>query len=190
MTFSIVVAFGQKTRVIGKDGDIPWNIPSDMKNFSRLTTGHTVVMGRKTYESIPKKYRPLPKRRNIVLTRNEGWREDGVEVVREMIDIFELLEPGEQVFVIGGESVYRLFLPLCKYLYISYINSLAEGDTFFPEFSNEDFPIIYHVHIGHEDDLDKPREGDDHTYILTVHQSKDFKEKFDSEAFRNTLKIV
>jgi dihydrofolate reductase len=190
MTFSIVVAFGHTTRVIGKDGDIPWNLPSDLKHFSRLTTGSTVVMGRKTYESIPKKFRPLPKRRNIVLTRNKDWKEDGVEVVNEMTDIFEILEPGEQVYVIGGESVYRVFLPLCKYLYISYVNSKAEGDTYFPEFSNELWPIVDHIHIGDPEDLDQPREGDDHTYILTVHQNSDSKEKFDGEAFRKQLKIV
>lgn len=139
-------------RVIGKDGDLPWHLPEDLKFFKKTTLGHPIIMGRKTYDSIGK---PLPKRKNIVLTRNQDWQADGVEVIHAPEDIYELQLDVDKAFIIGGAEVYQLYLPLLDELIITHIAENYMGDTFFPEykefFPNEkniqkeiDFNIISH----------------------------------------------
>ncbi|MGP4031639.1 dihydrofolate reductase [Pseudarthrobacter sp. 1C304] len=128
------------TGVIGKDGSMPWRLPEDMQHFTRLTTGHPVVMGRKTWESFPDKYRPLPGRTNIVITRQEGWGEtaaaEGAIVVKSLDDA--LLEsqfaPGhEMVWIIGGGNIYAQSMDLANVAVITTIDTTTEGDTFAPE---------------------------------------------------------
>jgi len=119
-------------RVIGKDGKIPWHIPEDFKWFKRATSGQAVLMGRKTYESLG---RPLPNRRNLVVTRRENLGE-GVEIVRDL----ESFRPGDypcDIWVIGGAEIYRQMLDRCEELYLSIIPRTVEGDTFFPEFEDK-----------------------------------------------------
>ena len=123
-------------RVIGKGGDLPWHLPEDLKFFKRTTSGHPIVMGRKTYESIGF---PLPKRRNIVLTRDTSWSAEGVEVIHSPGDLKQLDEIPDQVFVIGGSEIYSAFLPHLDELIISHIKAEHEGDTYFPEFEDQ-FP--------------------------------------------------
>lgn len=138
-------------RVIGKDGTLPWHLPADLAFFKRTTTGHPIVMGRKTYDSIG---RPLPKRRNIVLTRDPGWSAPGVEVIHSPDDLFHLGLQGD-VFIIGGSTVYDAFLPRLDEILVSRVHHLYPGDTVFPEFSHrflppefveshEDFDIFRH----------------------------------------------
>lgn len=115
---------------IGKNGEIPWHLKGDFKNFKEVTMGHTVIMGRKTFDSIGK---PLPGRRNIVLTRDDDWHFDGVEVVH---NYEELLEINEDVFILGGEQIYRYFLPFSKKLYVTYVYGNFKGDTFFPSYED------------------------------------------------------
>jgi dihydrofolate reductase len=125
-------------RVIGRDGGLPWNLPEDLAFFKRTTSGHPIVMGRKTFESIG---RPLPKRRNIVLTRDETWSADGVEVIHRPDGLVELPGIAGRVFVIGGAEIYAAFLPELEDLLVSHIYENHAGDTWFPEFESR-FPCM------------------------------------------------
>jgi dihydrofolate reductase len=113
---------------IGIANRMPWHLPEDMAHFRRLTTGHTVIMGRKTYESIG---RPLPNRRNIVVTRNGDWRQDGVETANSLEDAI-VLAGADPAFVIGGAQIYAQVLPLCDTLIVTEIASTFDCDAFFP----------------------------------------------------------
>ena len=116
-------------RVIGRDGDLPWHLPSDMKFFRELTTGGTVIMGRRTWESIPERFRPLPGRRNLVLSR--GGEIEGAEVFTSLEAALEAADG--DVFVIGGGATYEAALPLADRVYATEIDAEVEGDTRFPE---------------------------------------------------------
>ncbi len=121
-------------RVIGRDGTLPWHLPGDLAFFKRTTTGHAIVMGRKTYDSIG---RPLPNRRNIVLTRNPDWSAPGIEVIRDPTQLDSLgLPADESVFIIGGAQVYEIFLPLLDELLVTHVRTRHPGDTRFPEFEH------------------------------------------------------
>jgi dihydrofolate reductase len=121
-------------RVIGMNGKLPWHLPDDLAFFKRTTTGRPIVMGRKTYESIG---RPLPKRRNIVLTRDPSWSADHVEVIHHPSDLENLPDLAGQVFIIGGAEVYAAFLPILNELLVSTLYENYEGDTWLPEFEKE-----------------------------------------------------
>lgn len=121
-------------RVIGKDGDLPWRIPEDLKWFKKLTTGHPIVMGRKTMDSLG---RPLPKRRNLVLTRSLDELPDGFEKLGSSEAIAEQLDGEECVFIIGGSEIYRLLFPQCDEVLLSYIYEEYEGDTYLPDFESD-----------------------------------------------------
>ena len=123
-------------RVIGRAGTLPWHLPEDLAFFKRTTSGHPIVMGRKTYESIG---RPLPKRRNIVLTRDESWSAEGVEVIHRPEELDQLPGIAGQVFIIGGSEIYAAFLPLLDDLLVSHVAGNYEGDTRLPDFEAE-FP--------------------------------------------------
>lgn len=118
-------------RVIGKNGDLPWHLPEDLKLFKRTTSGHPILMGRKTFDSIG---RPLPKRRNLVLTRDRDWSAEGIEVLHEVAEVDSLIGKDETAFIIGGAEIYRLFLPEMDELLVSHVYESYEGDTIFPEF--------------------------------------------------------
>ncbi len=123
-------------RVIGKAGTLPWHLPEDLAFFKRTTTGHPIVMGRKTYDSIG---RPLPKRRNIVLTRDSAWSATGVEVIHHPDELAGLPDLSGRVFIIGGSEIYAAFLPKLDDLFVSHIFTRHAGDTRLPEFES-DFP--------------------------------------------------
>ena len=126
---SIIVAMSSN-RVIGVNNSLPWHLSEDLKHFKTLTTGHTIIMGRKTYESIGK---PLPNRRNIVISRNLNAFYGGVEVVHSLEDAFSTSSNDEEVFIIGGSNIYEQSLHLVDHLYITEIKKAFEGDAFFPE---------------------------------------------------------
>jgi len=113
---------------IGINNTLPWKLPEDLAHFKRLTTGHPIIMGRKTFDSIG---RPLPNRRNIVITRNSAWRHDGVEAVGSIEQALALLA-GEEAYVIGGAEIYRQSLALATRLIITEIAAAYECDAFFP----------------------------------------------------------
>jgi len=122
-----------RNRVIGKNNKIPWRLPGEQKWFKLMTMGHTVLMGRKTFESIG---RPLPGRQNIVVTRSGDL--DGVEIVRnlEKFDPGPYEADGKEVFVIGGAEIYRALLPRCKTIYVTMVKQEHDGDAYFPEFES------------------------------------------------------
>ena len=118
-------------RIIGSGGTLPWHLPADLAFFKRTTTGHPIVMGRKTYESIG---RPLPNRRNIVLTRSSGWTTPGVEVIHAPSELADLPGLDGTVFIIGGAEIYQAFLPETEELLVTHVLHPYPGDTVFPEF--------------------------------------------------------
>ena len=137
------IAAMSANRVIGNNGAIPWNIPEEMSFFRTTTTGATVLMGRKTFDSIG---HPLPNRQNLVLTRDANWRKDGVRVVNKLDDLLKLKIEGP-IWVCGGSTIYEMLLPACRELYISYIAREYSGDVKFPIFEDmfiEDKVVMVH----------------------------------------------
>ena len=119
--------------VIGHNGDMPWRLPKDMAHLKATTMGHPVIMGRKTWESIPPKFRPLPGRRNIVVTRNADWRADGAERAGSLEDAIALCASAPLVWVIGGAEIYRQAVPLATLAEVTEIEQDYSGDAFAPE---------------------------------------------------------
>jgi dihydrofolate reductase len=134
-----IVAAVAPNGVIGRDGTVPWRLPEDMKRFRELTTGHAVVMGRKTWDSLPARFRPLPGRRNVVVTRNETWSAAGAERASSLESALRLLGGEPRVFVIGGAELYAAALPLADELLLTEVDFDVEGDTFFPEWDRSAF---------------------------------------------------
>lgn len=134
-----LVAAVARDRVIGRDGTIPWHLPEDMARFKAVTTGHPVLMGRRTWESLPDRFRPLPGRRNIVVTRTAGWRADGAESAPSLDSALALVADAAQVFVIGGAALYDAALAVADELLLTEISLDVDGDTRFPEFDRDVF---------------------------------------------------
>lgn len=134
---SIIVAT-DKNNLIGKDNDLPWRIPADLAYFKKVTLGSTIVMGRKTYESIGK---PLPKRRNIILSRQE-FHADGCETLHSIEEVERFNVDGEELFIIGGAHIFKETLPIADFLYLTYIDEEFEGDTYFPEVNEQDWELV------------------------------------------------
>jgi len=134
MIISAIAALA-KNRVIGKNNDLPWKLPDDMKFFMQTTTGHVVIMGRKNYDSLPPKFKPLPNRTNIVVTRQTNLSAPNCIVVNHIEEGIEQAKHlGEQeCFIIGGAEIYRAALPFTTRLYLTEIDAHIDGDTYFPE---------------------------------------------------------
>lgn len=122
---------------IGKDGGLPWKLPNDMKFFKETTTGHTVLMGRKTFESMGN--RPLPNRQNLIMTRQLDYQADGVTVVHHLDDI---VGNNEDIYVIGGSEIFKQFMPVVDVLWQTKIAGDFDGDTFFPQVNWEDWQLV------------------------------------------------
>jgi dihydrofolate reductase len=139
----ILIAAMGRNNVIGIGNDIPWRgkLPADMAHFQRLTMGSTVVMGRKTWESIPAKYRPLPGRDNIVLTRDQKYdTKGGASVVTDALGTLTRMH-SKQIFIIGGAEVYKQFLPVADKLELTIVDTLSAGDAYFPSFNESEWTI-------------------------------------------------
>ena len=132
---SIIVAKAQNN-IIGKDNKLLWHIPEDLKRFKDLTTGHTIIMGRKTFESLG---RILPNRKHIVFTQNPDFKvnDENVKVVHSMLEIQEYIESKEENFVIGGAMIYNLLMPYVKKMYVTELHKDFEGDAFFPKINSD-----------------------------------------------------
>jgi len=141
LTISLVAAVA-RNGVIGRDGSVPWRLPEDMQRFRALTMGHPVVMGRKTWESLPDRFRPLPGRDNVVVTRNPDWAAQGADRAGSLEDALHLVESEPNVFVIGGGEIYAAALPLADELVLTEIDAEIEGDTTFPEWDRSDFEEV------------------------------------------------
>ncbi len=138
MILSLIAAMSEN-RVIGQDGALPWRLPLDMRHFKDLTTGHTVIMGRKTFETLPA---ALPNRRNIVMTRDASYHPDGAEVARSLDDALQRAAGDDEVFVAGGGEVYRLALPRADRLYLTFVHISVDGDTHFPPFDDRQWRLV------------------------------------------------
>ena len=128
---SIVVAKA-KNNIIGKDNKLLWHLPEDLKRFKQLTTGHVIIMGRKTFKSLG---RVLPNRKHVIFSKNPDFKVDdpNVEIVNSMLQIQEYIENEEENFVIGGAMIYNLLMPYVKKMYVTEIDKDFDGDTFFPK---------------------------------------------------------
>ena len=137
---SIIVAKA-KNNIIGKDNKLLWSLPEDLKRFKKLTTGHTIIMGRKTFDSLG---RVLLNRKHIVFTQNPDFKveDENVEIVHSMLEIKQYIDDENENFVIGGAMIYNLLLPYTKKMYVTEINQDFEGDAFFPKINLEDWKEI------------------------------------------------
>lgn len=155
MKIALIVAFDQE-RGIGKNNDLMWDLPNDMQFFKDTTKGQIVVMGRKNYDSIPPKYRPLPGRENVVLTRNTSFQADNCKVFNTLEECLEFYknEAERTVFIIGGGQIYDLALKadVVQEMYITHINHTYGADTFFPNFDLKAWKVET---IGHQEVDDK-----------------------------------
>lgn len=133
MTISMIAAL-TRNRVIGRNNDLPWHLPDDMKFFMLTTKGHHVIMGRKNYDSIPEKFRPLPNRTNVVISRQSGLKLPNCIVVNSLEAAVEIAKKAgeKELFIIGGSSIYTLGMPLADRLYLTEIDTELQGDTYFP----------------------------------------------------------
>ena len=147
MKISLIVA-AATNNVIGRGGGLPWHLSEDLKRFKRLTTGKPIIMGRLTHESIGK---PLPDRRNIVISSRDGPEIEGCEVVATPDDALALVGDAEEVMVIGGGKVYEQMLPMADRIYMTLVDASPDGDTFFPELSNEEWQVVEQEDFGADD---------------------------------------
>lgn len=143
MILSSIAAMASN-RVIGRDGGLPWKIPEDSKFFRTMTTGHIMLMGRKTFESFGK---PLPGRLHVVLTRQKDYRPEGAHVFHESQRALDFCASqtekwGDEVFIVGGAEIYGLLLPQTKRIYLTEIDAAFDGDAIFPEFSKSEFQEV------------------------------------------------
>lgn len=143
MIFTLIAAVAEN-QVIGVNNDLPWHLPDDMKHFMNTTKGHHVIMGRKNYESIPDRYRPLPERTNIVVTRQKKYKAQGCMVVNTLDEALKIPEEhGEkEAFVIGGAEIFRLCIDRADKMILTEIQATVKGDTFFPRFDKRDWKEV------------------------------------------------
>jgi len=137
-----LIAAVARNGAIGKAGGLLWHEPEDQRHFRRVTMGCPVIMGRKTWDSLPVRFRPLPGRRNVVITRNLGWHADGAEAVPSLEAALALLADAPKAFVIGGAEVYALALPHADELVLTEIDAELDGDTFFPRWDRTRFAEV------------------------------------------------
>ncbi|MDG1331078.1 MAG: dihydrofolate reductase [Crocinitomicaceae bacterium] len=167
MKTSLIVAM-DTDRGIGKNNDLMWHLPNDMRFFKETTAGHVVVMGRKNYESIPEKYRPLPNRENVVLTRNESYVADDCNIFHSLEECLNYYKSEEErtIFIIGGGEIYRQALELdaVEEMYISHINHSYGADTFFPEFDLKKWAV--------ESILEQPKDDRHKASFSVMHYTK------------------
>ncbi len=146
MKISIIVAMASN-RVIGLNNQLPWHLSADLKKFKQITMGSPILMGRKTYESIG---RPLPGRRNLIISRNPNYLQPGCQVFTDIDQAITSCQSEDEIFVIGGASFYQAMLPKADTLYITEIKQCFEGDTFFPEINSEDWLEIERQDINND----------------------------------------
>ncbi|MCH7544812.1 MAG: dihydrofolate reductase [Planctomycetes bacterium] len=160
MPLTIIVAMSEN-RVIGRDGDLPWRLPEDLKRFKRLTTGHHVIMGRKTFETLG---RPLPNRTNIVITRRQDFPAPGdIRIAHSLEEALGLAESDVEPFVLGGGEIYALALPLAGRLELTVIHATIPGDTYFPDYDESEWTLV-------ADDRHEADENHEHPFSFRTYQ--------------------
>lgn len=161
MNISLIAAM-DKNRVIGRDNDIPRRLPKDWEYVKKTTFGCPIILGRKNFESIGK---PLPGRRNIILTRDLEFTFKGCEIAHSKEDVFEMCKSEKEIFIFGGEQIYQLFLPYVKKMYLTKIHDEFSGDTFFPEINFDEWNEVF-INKGITDDKNP------YTYYFHVYEKK------------------
>ena len=157
MIISIIVAYA-KNRAIGKDNQMIWRLSTDLKRFKRLTSGHHILMGRKTFESLGK---PLPNRTNIVITRNPDFEYEGVLVFSDMDEAVKHCQKAgeDELFIIGGGEIYKQMIPEAERMYITKVLATPDADTFFPDFEESEWEVT-------SEEAHLPDEKNDHAFIF------------------------
>ncbi len=135
----ILIAAASTKNALGKNNDLLWHLPDDFKRFKQFTTGHHIIMGRKTFESFPK---PLPNRTHIVITRQTDYNPDGCIVVNSIEKAISICPKDQDVFIIGGGEIYNLGLPLADKIELTKVNGTFEADAFFPEIDSNEWELI------------------------------------------------
>ncbi|MFH0968932.1 MAG: type 3 dihydrofolate reductase [Patescibacteria group bacterium] len=165
MSLSIIAAVA-KNNVIGKNNDIPWHLPADFSYFKKTTDGKTVIMGQNTFESILSiGGKPLPNRKNIILTRDENYKAEGCTIINSWEKILKLGKGDEEMFIIGGAQVYALAMPYANKIYVTEVDAEPEGDTFFPEIKKDEWNEIFSEF--HEKD-----EKNNYNYTFKIYEHK------------------
>jgi len=134
---TIIAAAGSNNE-LGKDNDLVWHLPDDFKRFKKLTTGHHIIMGRKTFQSFPK---PLPNRVHLVITRNKDYHPEGAIIVHSMAEALEVAKNDDQAFIIGGGEIYKIGMEIADKIELTRVNGSFEADTFFPKISSENWKL-------------------------------------------------
>ena len=143
-----LIAAIDENRVLGKDNQLIWHLPDDLKRFKRLTTGHAIIMGRKTFESLPK---ALPNRQNIVVTRNPNYSSEGITVCHSIEAAIEYAKDDEQPFIIGGAQIYEQGLKFASIIEVTKIHTQFEGDVFFPKIDYKEWSEVKRQIMEHTD---------------------------------------
>ncbi len=135
-----IIAAVAENNALGKDNDLVWHLPDDFKRFKQLTTGHYIIMGRKTFESFPK---PLPNRIHLVITRNKNYKKEGAVVVNSLKEALEIAKTDKQPYIIGGGEIYKQAMPFTQKLELTRVHATVEADTFFPEIDEQEWELIF-----------------------------------------------
>ncbi|MEM7185009.1 MAG: dihydrofolate reductase [Bacteroidota bacterium] len=141
---TMIAAAGEQNE-LGKDNDLVWHLPDDFRRFKTLTTGHHIIMGRKTFESFPK---PLPNRVHIVITRNRDYQPEGAVVVHSMEDALEMAKDDEQPFIIGGGEIYAIGMDVSHKIELTRVHGTFDSDTFFPEIPTDQWELVKEEYHG------------------------------------------
>jgi len=134
-----MIAAAAENNALGKDGDLVWHLPDDFKRFKTLTSGHHIIMGRKTFESFPK---PLPNRTHVVITRNKDYKKEGCYVVHNLEDALKIAKDDTQPFIIGGGEIYNMALPKAQKIELTRVHSTYEADAFFPQLDLNNWKLV------------------------------------------------
>lgn len=134
-----MIAAAAENNALGKENDLVWHLPDDFKRFKKLTTGHHIIMGRKTFESFPQ---PLPNRTHIIITRNKDYKAEGAVVVHSLERAIEIAKGDSQPFIIGGGEIYKLALPYSDKIELTRVHSDFKADTFFPEIDEKEWKLV------------------------------------------------
>ena len=135
----IMIAAASENNALGKNNEIVWHLPNDFKRFKNLTSGHHIIMGRKTFESFPK---PLPNRKHIVISRQENYKPEGCIVVNSMEKAIEICPSNEDIFIIGGGEIYKLGIPFSDKIELTRVHDYFEADAFFPPINPDEWEIV------------------------------------------------
>ena len=159
-----LIAVVARNRAIGKNNALLWHLPEDLRRFRETTRGKPVIMGRRTWESLPSAFRPLPGRRNVVVSRNADYQAPGATLATSLDDAIRQTANSGEVFVIGGEQLYRQALPFADRLYLTEVDEVVDGDAYFPEFARRDWREVSRQSQG---EVTEPR------YAFVVYQRAD-----------------